>query len=149
MKNLVFALAVALCPRMAFCLSIGVSADPAGTDCNLVIPFPGAAVAYVVGSIDGGTPNGVEGTSFRIAGLPTGWTAAVLTVDPAASLLVGDPFGDGVAMAYPGSVTGNRVLFTLLIQSASPVSSGALVIRDSEGSSHRSVCHVSRVSDRR
>lgn len=128
MKNLIFALAVALCPRMALCLSIGVSADAAGTDCNLVIPVPGAAVAYVVASIDGGTPNGVEGASFRIGGLPTGWTAAVLTVDPAASLLVGDPFGDGVAMAYPGSVTGNRVLFTLLIQSASPVSSGTLVI---------------------
>lgn len=129
MKNLLLALIVALVPVQVFGLAIGVFADPAGTDCNLAIPYPGGPItAYVVATIDGEAPDGVVAASFRIAGLPAGWTASISSVDPAANLALGQPFVDGAILAYPGSVSGDRVLMTISIHPSGLVQNGALVI---------------------
>jgi hypothetical protein len=109
--------------------SIGVFANPQGTDCNLVIPYPGGRVtAYVVGTIDGSEPLGVSSATFRIGGLPEGWQGGVLAVDPDASGMWGNPFVEGIDLTYHDCVTGSRVLLTVAIAPTTVVNNATLVI---------------------
>ena len=61
MKQVILISLVALWPRIVAGHSVGVFADQFGTDCNLVIPYPGSSVtAHVVGTIDRGAYDGVQ-----------------------------------------------------------------------------------------
>src|SRR5262245_57083055 len=113
MKHLIAVLALALMPHAALAHSIGVFADPLGTDCNLVVPYPGGSViAYVDQTIDVRATVGANGGNFRIEGLPPGWTAAV-TAGPDINFVFGNPFADGVSYSYPNCVSGTRVILVL------------------------------------
>src|SRR5262245_23499680 len=113
MKHLIALLALALMPHAALAHSIGVFADPLGTDCNLVIPYPGGPVtAYVVRTIDPTATLGANAGPLRIEGLPPGWTAAV-TAGPDINFISGNPFADGVSFSYPHCVAGTRVILVL------------------------------------
>ncbi len=104
--------------------SIGVYADPLGTNCNLTIPYPGGAViAYVVGTIDGSAADGVMAAAFRVSGLPSGWTSTIVAYDHDATVAMGDVFREGVAISYPQCTTTptRRVLLTLSIVPSSAV----------------------------
>jgi hypothetical protein len=109
-------LILAMSASTASAQSIGVYADPLGTDCNLVIPYPGPPVAlYVVGNLDGIWTEGVTSAKFRIAGLPAGWGTSI-TPDPSSNVVLGSLFGDGVAIAYPICFdTSPVVLFTVVV----------------------------------
>ena len=127
MRLLVLALVVALWPQTGFGLSIGLFADPQGMDCNLVVPYPGGSItAYVVGT-DEGAPHGVAGAAFRIGGLPDGWSGVVSEPGADVIVVIGNPFAEGVELAYPESVTGRRVLFTVSITPNSSVQSVSLL----------------------
>lgn len=130
MKWFILTLAVALWSSAAHGHSIGVFADPLGTDCNLVIPYPGGPVTvYVVGTIDETAVWGVIGGGFRIGGLPQGWTGSVSAYGPGVNIALGNPFAeDGVLFAYPNNVSGHRVFLVLSITPSSPVEGVGLVI---------------------
>ena len=112
--------------------TIGVYSDALGTNCNLTIPYPGGAVtAYVVATTNGSVANGLTGTTFRVSGLPSGWTATVIATDPDANVVIGDVFADGVAVGYPVCTTttaGRRVLLTLSITPSSLVENVSLTV---------------------
>jgi hypothetical protein len=128
MKVFVSFLVVVLLPHVASGHRVGIFADSQGTDCNIVVPYPGGAVvAYVVGTIDATATLGVGAAAFRIAGLPAGWTASAAP-GPGVALVLGNPFEEGAFVAYPNCVTGSRVLVTLSITPSSAVSNGSLTI---------------------
>ena len=129
MKHLAWILVAALLPSAALAHSLGVFADPLGTDCNLVIPYPGGSVtAYVVGAIDATATLGVQGEVFRIGGLPQGWTASVVASGPDINLVFGDPFVEGASIGYSHCVTGTRVVLVLSITPSSSVENVSLAI---------------------
>lgn len=116
-----FLAALVLGVSSAAAQTVGLFADPAGTDCSLEIPFPGNAVtAYLIVTIDGPATDGVLFGGFRIDGLPDGWSVTVESIDPEA-VVGGDLFVEGIAFAYPDCATGRRILQTLSIQPTSAV----------------------------
>lgn len=109
--------------------TIGVFADSLGTDCNLAIPFPGGPIlAYVVGTVDGAAASGVTASAFRINGVPSAWSATVVASDPAANLVLGDVFTEGIQIAYPGCVLGRRLLLTIEITPSSVAENASLSV---------------------
>jgi hypothetical protein len=129
MKHLAWILVAGLLPNAAFAHSLGVFADPLGTNCNLVIPYPGGSVtAYVVGTIDPSAVFGIGFGSFRIEGLPGGWIGSVVASGPDVNLVLGHPFAEGAAFAYPTCVGGTRVVLVLSITPSSSVENVSLAI---------------------
>lgn len=111
-------------------VTIGVFADSTGADCRLRIPFPGnpVTVFVVAGSLDDLAPDGFVSSVFRIAGLPPGWSAQVLST-PGAAFAVGDALGSGVAIGYSTCIVGpSHVLMELAITPASSVQDVPLAI---------------------
>ena len=109
--------------------TIGLFADPLGTDCNLQIPFPGSPVAvYAVATLAGPAADGVSGASFRIEGLPAGWTA-VVAPGPNVTFMNGDPFSAGALISLDGCVSSQPlVLWTALITPTSYVENTELTV---------------------
>lgn len=70
---------------------IRIYADPecASTTLPVMVP-PGPYIVYAMASLD--TLAGINGAEFRIQGLPAGWLA-IATPNPAATIVLGDPFG--------------------------------------------------------
>jgi len=108
-------------------MSIGVFADSLGTDCSLIIPFPGEPTTlFVVASLQGLGDDGVVNGSFRISGVPAEWTRDVI-ITPGAQL-VGDVFGAGGCFLYANcTVSTPLVLMKLRISPTSPVQQGTTV----------------------
>ena len=128
MRRVALPLLISFWSQAALGPALGVFANPQGTDCNLVIPYPGGTVtAYVVGTIDGSEPLGVSSANFRI-GLPEGWAGGVLAVDPGAAGIWGNPFVGGIDLTYNHCVTGSRVLLTVVIAPTTVVDDASVVI---------------------
>ena len=128
MRSVALPLLISFWSQAALGHSIGVFANPQGTDCNLIIPYPGGPVtAYVVGTIDGSEALGASSVTFRI-GLPEGWAGGLLAVDPGASGIWGSPFVEGIDLTYQDCVTGSRVLLTVAIAPTTVVDNASLVI---------------------
>ena len=122
MRNLALALIMVLLPSTIPAQTIGLFADSLGTDCNLQIPFPGGPVkVYALGTLRGTVASGVISAVFKVSGLPVGWSA-VVTAGPQVNAMAGDPFAEGVALAYPACmVSGPLLLWTAEITPTNPV----------------------------
>jgi hypothetical protein len=115
-------LLVALQGTAAHAASIGLFADQDCGSCNLVIPAPGGSATLYIKAVDvWDFCQGTDGAEFRVVGLPNGWSA-VSTPSPSGANSIGDPFGDGVNMAFFPALRGNCIsLFTVvLIGDATP-----------------------------
>ncbi len=130
MKHVILGLMVVLWSSAVLGHGIGVFADSAGTDCNLVIPYPGgAATAYVVGTVDSDGPTCVGSCSFKIQGLPEGWSASVSALGSTVSSVTGNVFGDGIRMFFPDSCyIPTRILLVLSITPSSAVEGATVAI---------------------
>jgi len=127
MRRVALPLLISFWSQVALAHSIGVFANPQGTDCNLVIAYPGGPVtAYIVGTIDGSEPLGVSSATFRM-GLPEGWIGSLLAVDPGVSGAYGNLFGEGIDLTWD-CVTGRRVLLTVAITPTTVVDNASLVV---------------------
>ena len=102
----------------ACCQSIGIYADSSGTDSSLQIPYPGPPVTiFVVANPEGIQHDGITTASFRIAGLPDGWSAQA-TPSPVVTVAIGDVFDDGVQMAWSYCIIEPVVLMRVSVTSA-------------------------------
>lgn len=115
------AVILVLCPPLAATSpSIGVFLDRNCTMCSgtatLLVPFTFYIAARLEPSLDG-----ISGAEFRVLGLPASWNTIYvpMVVEPSPGLLVvGDPFGSGVNVAFASgcSSTGGCVpLFTCYV----------------------------------
>jgi hypothetical protein len=96
--------------------SIGLFADPDCSSCNLTIP-PGETRTLYIKVLAGSLT--WQGAEFRITGLPEGWTA-ISTPNPAANLVLGDPFGNRANIAFDEVFTGDcTLLYTTEITATS------------------------------
>jgi hypothetical protein len=109
--------------------TIGVFADSAGTNCSLEFPSLGFPVTvYVVGTLVGPASPGATSAILRIEGLPDGWTVDV-TAAPSAVVAVGNPFDEGITLAYSSCLTNERLtLMTIDITPNSVVEEAELSV---------------------
>ena len=130
MKHLALGLMVVLWSSAVLGHGIGVFADSAGTDCNLVIPYPGGSVtAYIVGTVDADASTCVGACSFKIQGLPEGWTASVSALGSNVSSAIGNVFADGIRMFFPDSCyIRTRTLLVLSITPSSAVEDASVAL---------------------
>ena len=108
-------------------MSIGVFADSLGTDCRLVIPFPGDPVTlFVVAKLEGLEGDGVVDASFRITGFPDDWTREVIATP--GGILIGEVFGAGAYVVYSNCIVNTPlVLMKLRLSPTSSVQQGLTV----------------------
>jgi hypothetical protein len=87
-------------PSNVYAEVIGFFFDSHCSVCNASIP-PGDTVTLSIRVMRGGVFEHFELTQaeFRVGGLPTGWTVTC-TSNPAANVLIEDPFGAGVDIAF-------------------------------------------------
>ena len=119
-------LLLVLVASTSYASSIGIFADPDYASCNLNIAAPPGIGTLYIAAIDVAQMPGAcaafTGAEFRIQGLPPGWVV-FSTPNPAAVAVIGDPFGDGVDMAFSESLTSYSVpLYTVTIW---PAAAGA------------------------
>jgi len=108
---------------------IRVYADPecASTTLPAMEP-PGPYIVYAMASLD--TLPGIMGAEFRIQGLPNGWQAFA-TPNPAAAIVLGNPFGTpGANIAFATCQTARCVLlYQIALLPATSQSQLALEVR--------------------
>jgi hypothetical protein len=97
---------------------VGIFADSLASSCNLTIPYPGPPVDVYVVFVPGPLADSISGASFRITGLPEGWSADVLP-NPNANQVDGSPL-EATWIHFP-SCQANIVLYRLRIQPSSAV----------------------------
>ena len=98
--------------------TIGVYFDAAGTQCHGTIAPNVPGTVYVLAKLTAGAPR-MCGAAFRFTGKPATWQMFPV-VNPNV-IMLGDPFGRGVAMGWaPEAVTGDVLqLFHVLVLAAS------------------------------
>jgi len=148
---LAVALATALSPADTHAQFIGVFADPAASSCDLSLTPLLPDYVYIVATLGPLACSGVQGAEFRIEGLPVGWVAAPTSDPPVPSALIGDPFSEGVHLAYPACMTaesGVVLLLTVLVIPTTPVTDLELnVIAHSTPSMPEFPCPLVRLCD--
>lgn len=127
--RLLLGLALACVPRVTSVVhaqTIGPYSDVGCTSSALTVETGATATFYVAYS----GPSGLVAAEFRIEGLPPGWPVIAVTPNPAATVSIGDPFGDGTQIGFPEarSETACLNLLTIQIQAASAVSDRILTV---------------------
>ncbi|UCE02239.1 MAG: hypothetical protein JSW67_13455 [Candidatus Latescibacterota bacterium] len=93
---------------------LGVYFDAAGTQCSGTILPDQPGTVYVVAQANGVTATeGFAGAEFRFTGIPESW--ATYPVANPEILAIGNPFGDGVATAFPCPESDTYVLYSVLV----------------------------------
>jgi len=109
--------------------TLALWADSLETNCNIVAPYPGGPVtAYIIGTMSNGADGCALSGSFRIDGLPSGWSASIVSIEPPPNLVLGDPFDvTGVYITYPGCVINRRFVMQISITPGSAETNVAIV----------------------
>jgi hypothetical protein len=105
-----------LAPASAQSASIGLFSTPDCTSCNLDLS-PGETKFVYVSALTEGLPDWVlwgGGAEFRVAGLPPGWVTVSIP-NPQISLIIGDPFDQGVLLGFPQLPQGTCVLLYTVV----------------------------------
>jgi len=88
-------------PCAASAVTIGLYSDLDCSSCNLDLP-PGGFRTFYACIANDLLPYGPDGAEFRIAGLPSGWTASAMP-NPAIPFVFGNPLAGGANVAWsPG-----------------------------------------------
>ena len=96
--------------------TIGIYFDAEGQQCSGTIRPGEPGTIYILAKHNGLTDCGVAAAEFRISGIPPSWS--VYPVPNPAALNVGNPFADGVVVAFPTCQrpeNGPVVLYTVLV----------------------------------
>jgi hypothetical protein len=95
---------------------IVVSFDDDCASCSTTLAMGQQAIGRINAVRGGPTEQfGFTGAEFRVSGLPVGWLVNSVP-NPAANIVLGDPFGDGAVIAFPTPLDGDCVtLFTIMI----------------------------------
>jgi hypothetical protein len=126
--KLLICLCLTLVPAAALSASIGLFSTPDCSSCNLNIPSGGIGTFYVLADVSDSFQGSGFGAEFRVTGLPPGWIVVTATPNPGASVVAGDPFGQGVRMCC--GITGSAAciqLYTVVV--AAPVPAQEVVLR--------------------
>jgi len=128
-RALVVVAVVVLASSGARAASIGIFSTPDCSSCNLVIPPGESRTLYI--KVRSGSLRW-SGAEFRVVGLPGGW-AASSTPNPAALVVMGDPFGNRANVAgFQEAQSGNcTLLYTVEITATS--SENDVVLRVAAG----------------
>ena len=140
MKKLLLHLAAACClVSLAHAqeATIGVYLDDAGTVCNGTSTGP-VTVGSVWVNLSGAAAGGITGAEFRVDNSMKASTSVTISVDPGATIVLGDPFNadpsgpanlTGTNIAYATCQTGTRVrLMTFTLVENSPTSDIELTV---------------------
>lgn len=129
MRSVVFpAIGILLLAGAAQAASIGIFSDSNCSSCNLPLSPGATGRLYINAQVDDLQPNAPNGAEFRIVGLPAGWTAQS-TPNPAAFLVLGDPFGAGANISFFSGQPGACVnLFVVDVTATSGVSDVVLSV---------------------
>jgi hypothetical protein len=96
--------------------SIGIFSTADCSSCNLSIERGATDTLYVRALTEGVTVGDMSGAEFRIEGLPAGWSVTVIP-NPLVVVTIGDPFGDGIDLAFAVDPHGTCVdLFKVVIR---------------------------------
>lgn len=95
--------------------SVGIYFDEQGTQCAGTIPAGVPTRVYVLAKLSGHADCGITGAEFRFGGVPETWET--FTVADENALMLGDPFGDGVSVAFSCLSPGDNLvpLFTVQV----------------------------------
>jgi hypothetical protein len=107
--------------------TIGLYSTPDCSSCSLAIAPGGVGTFYVRVQPDGlpWPSASFTGASFKVEGLPAGWSALAVP-SPSAIVTIGDPLGPvGAQIAFPFEVAGACVLLYTVTLTA-PASGGPL-----------------------
>jgi hypothetical protein len=118
-----FVVQVAVAVSASWATTIGIFSDENCSSSHLCIPSPSESGTFYVRVIGANEAcGGIDGAEFRIIGLPIGWTTQA-TPGPAVSIVIGNPFGDGVRLGMPPGQSGECVLLYTVV--VTPPESGA------------------------
>jgi hypothetical protein len=118
-----------LLAQVALAGSIGIYSSP---DCGggaSTVAVGGSLTLYVMANTEPGEIWGsaIDKAEYRITGLPAGWSATAAP-GPQVAVSIGDPFGEGVLLAFVDSYSGCLLLHTIVIQATTGVENDSLAI---------------------
>lgn len=112
----------------SFAASIGIYANPACSGTHSTVNSGDVITLYVVANTSPGPASeDVTLAEYRISGLPSGWDAVAVRA-PASNVSIGNPFADGVIIAFPDLQTGCVLLHTLSVHATSNVQDATLQV---------------------
>ncbi len=102
--------------------SIGVYSSADCTGSSSSVEQGQSLTLYVMANTEPGESGrpAIDSAEYRISGLPPAWTASV-TPGPHVSVSIGNPFADGVVLAFDSEYTGCLLLHTLTINATTGV----------------------------
>lgn len=104
---------------------VGIYSDSLASSCNLTIPFPGPSVDMFLVFTPGSLADSMGGASFRVEGLPQGWSGQAFA-NPNAEHVFGSPFESGASIFFSSCQPGGVVLYRLRLTPSSAVANHEL-----------------------
>jgi hypothetical protein len=124
--------AMCLAASMASAQSIGVYFNQTAQACSGNIPNGTPFTLYILGLLGGPSAGGFQSAEFRVDGMPAGWFATP-TQNPAANIVLGNPFTGGTNIAFPVCQFGSGgivLLFTVNGFATSAVGETYLTVKE-------------------